>query len=663
MMNRFRTLVSILFVLAGGVVGCHYGREDFRFPAHQTESGPYQSYATQVEYPDVATVLDDELASSGPPRATDNPRDQKVRNLTLSEAVRMALSHGEILRNLGGTVVSSPAGTRTMFDPALVESDPRASVEAALSAFDAQFSSSLFWNKIDRGINQTFSGLFLPVAQQLQSNYVAELSKTTATGAKFAVRHHIDYNRALIANPSLRFPSVWQLDYEAEYRQPLLQGAGVQFNRIAGPNSSAGAMNGVLLARIDSDISLADFESGVIQLISDVEDAYWDLYFGYRDLEAMIAGRDSALVTWRNIAERLRIGLRGGTPENEAQLRSQYFSFQAAVENATSTLYAREGHLRYLLGLPPNGPELLRPATEPTTAKIIFDWQQILNEACLRRVELRREKWRVKRTELELVAARNFIKPRLDAVALYRWRGIGDDWIHAGRGATGFESAYQNLTSGRFQEWQLGVQLNMPIGFRREFTALRNAELRLARERAILKEQEFRISHDLSDALRGMERAFQLMKTNLNRRVAAAREVDALRARFDVGFEELDVLLQAEKRLADADSAYYRAQVDYVLAVKDVHRAKGTLLQYDQVTLTEGPWLSDAYRDALERSRHFAPRLLDYGIARPVPLSRGAYSWDELPDLPQVHIGAPTPAELESIDTPTAEPAAAGNNP
>jgi hypothetical protein len=90
-----------------------------------------------------------------------------------------------------------------------------------------------------------------------------------------------------------------------------LRGAGVNYNRIAGPNATAGAYNGVLLARLNTDVSLADFEAGVINLVNDVEQAYWDLYFAYRDLNAKLAGRDSALVTWRNIAERLRIGLRG----------------------------------------------------------------------------------------------------------------------------------------------------------------------------------------------------------------------------------------------------------------------------------------------------------------------------------------------------------------
>ncbi len=553
----------------------------------------------------------------------------------------MALSNSTVIRSLGGSVVQAPAGSPTIFQPALVETDPRSSVEAALSAFDAQLASSVSWNQIDRAINQTFSGLFLPTSQQAVNSFQAELAKTTATGARFALKHHINYNRTEIPNPSLRFGSVYQLDYEAEYRQPLLQGAGVELNRIAGPNATAGSANGVLIARINTDITLSDFEASVTRLVFDVEQAYWDLYFAYRDLDAKLAGRESSLVTWRNIAERLRIGLRGGTPENEAQLRSQYFTFQAAVEDALSQLYSREEQLRYLLGLPPNGPELIRPATEPSTAKLVFDWQAALNEACARRVELRRQKWQIKRRELELVAARNFLIPRLDAVALYRFRGLGDHLIRS-PGPTGFESAYQNLTGGDFQEWELGLQLNVPIGFRREYTAVRNAELQLARERAILREQEFRVTHDLSEAVRSAQRAFQLMKTNLNRRVAAYYEVEAMRARFETGFEQLDVLLQAERRLADADSAYYRALVDYMLAVRNVHYAKGSLLQYDDVALAEGPWSSEAYRDSVARSRHFAPRHFDFGLHHPQPLSRGRYG-QYLPEM------LPTP-DSEGID-------------
>lgn len=645
--------ISLLTTLVA-FCGCRFGDREFRFPEHQV--GPHQDFATQIEYPDVETIMDPEVAASGRPRTALDPSELPPWDMTLADAVRLCLARSTVIRNLGGTVVRGPGGTQSMFEPALIESDPRGSVEAALSEFDTQLTSSLFWNKVDRGINQTFSGLFLPVAQQCASNFVLELAKTTATGTRFSLRHHMNYDRNELPNPSLQYPSVYDIDYEMEFRQPLLQGAGVEFNRIAGPNATAGGANGVLLARINTDISLADFEAGVTDLVSDVEQAYWDLYFAYRDLDAKVKGRDSALVTWRNVVYRIEFILPGGRPENEAQLRSQYFDFVAAVDLATATLYSAEESLRYILGLPPNGPQLIRPATEPSTAQVLFDWHEVLNESYIRRVELRRQKWQIRRRELELVAARNFLKPRLDAVALYRWRGFGDT-LAAPRGPTGFESAYQNLTSGRFQEWQLGLQLDVPIGFRREFTALRNAELRLARERAVLREQEFRISHDLSESLRLLERAFILIRTNLNRYVAADKEVRVMEARLEVGFDQLDVLLQAERRRADAESSYYQSMVDYAKALRDVHFSKGSLLEYNGVSLSEGPWSSDAYVEALRRSRHFAPRSIDYGLRQPFPLSRGPFlqssegmvesieelpveaqqppSMDELPPLPE----------------------------
>ncbi len=91
-------------------------------------------------------------------------------------------------------------------------------------------------------------------------------------------------------------------------RQPLLRGAGVQFNRIAGPGAQPGLYNGVMLARINTDIALADFEASVRNLVADVETAYWELYFNYRSLDAVIAGRESALQTWRKVYALYQIG-------------------------------------------------------------------------------------------------------------------------------------------------------------------------------------------------------------------------------------------------------------------------------------------------------------------------------------------------------------------
>ena len=70
----------------------------------------------------------------------------------------------------------------------------------------------------------------------------------------------------------------------------------------------------------------------------------------------------------------------------------------------------------------------------------------------------------VKRRELELIAARNFLLPRVDAVAVYRFRGTGHDL--AGHDNQPFGNALQNLVSGDFQEWALGVEMLSPANMR-----------------------------------------------------------------------------------------------------------------------------------------------------------------------------------------------------
>ncbi len=195
-----------------------------------------------------------------------------------------------------------------------------------------------------------------PILQQFQVftteqtaavfNY--EIAKRTATGARFAARNVVNYD--LANNPNRLFSGVYTGWLEAEYRQPLMRGAGTDFNRIAGPGSVVGQYNGVLIARINTDISLADFEQGVVNFVNDVETAYWQLYFSYHDLEARVAGRNSSLLTWQRLKELQKVGARGGDAAAEAQARSQYYNFDVQVKDALSGpngLYASEQSLRY----------------------------------------------------------------------------------------------------------------------------------------------------------------------------------------------------------------------------------------------------------------------------------------------------------------------------
>ena len=143
------------------------------------------------------------------------------------------------------------------------------------------------------------------------------------------------------------------------------------------------------------------------------------------------------------------------------------------------------------MGISSSDGRLIRPADEPTTARVTFDWQQSLVEALSRSAELRRQKWRIKQRELELTAAKNLILPRLDLVGRWRFLGMGNDLLGGNNsyGANGPDplegtNAYATLLHGEFQEWQAGAQFLMPLGFRRELATVRHHQLQLAKTRA-----------------------------------------------------------------------------------------------------------------------------------------------------------------------------------
>ena len=619
----------------------------------------YTNVATDVEYPDVNEPKLAEAEGALPPLTLANAENFKVWNLSLEEVTRITLANSQVMRQLGGrisdqganiaqttpTTLTSGANVATTYDPALVESGyggntasqfSGTGVEAALSEFDAQLNSSLTWRKNDRPQNfrsATFGNFFVPQFQQDQGIGAIGLNKTSAAGTTFSLRGNTNYDQN--NNGSRQTPSDWFTNIEAGFSQPLLQGAGVQYNRIAGPRSFqeydggfADQFDGVMIARIRYDISLADFESGIRALMRDVEDAYWELYFAYRDLESRKSGRDSALATWQRVKELERVGGEGGEADKEAQARSQYYLFRAQVETALTTVFRQENRLRYLMGLAATDGQLIRPIDEPTTAHVTFDWTMIHSEGLVRRPELRKQKWQIKRRELELIASRNQLLPRLDAVGTYRWLGAGNDLLDSQRNGVGpfnpGSNAFQSLTSGDFQEWELGAQFSMPLGFRRGMTTVRNHQLLLAHERAILKDMELEVSHQVADAVRDIDLNFGVAQTNFNRRAAAEDEVEAVQAIYDVGKTTLDQLLDAQRRRSESESQYYRSLVDYNRAIMRLHFNKGSLLEYNGVYLAEGPWPGKAYFDALRRARQRDASLyLDYGYTRPSVVSTG----------------------------------------
>lgn len=647
-MRKFRGWIGVTFLTAAIMSsGCGFQRRPSE--VERPERNSYQSPSTRIDYPDVATPLDSNLLSTQRPLTVLNENEIEFDHITLQEAVRTALTNSRVLRDMGGLILRSPGNASSTYDVALQELDPRFGIAAALSDFDANFASNLSVQKNDKALNNQFAG---GGTRQLQQDYVSntsQLSKRGATGTEYAVRSIMEYdsNNA----PGNKFASIWNTNLEAQVRHPLLRGGGTEFNRIAGPNGQPGNMSGVVLARINTDITLAQFELSVRDFVSNVENAYWDLYFAYRDLDAKIIARDNALQTWNSIRALYEAGRVGGEAEKEAQAREQYLRLQDQVQNALSgrltdstatnngsaggTFRANGGvmtaerKLRLVMGVPINDGKLLRPDDEPIEAKVIFDWDASLCEALQRRAELRRQKWLIKRREQEYIASGNFLLPQLDLIGLYRLRGFGDDLLDQGRNRGRFDNSVHNLFVGDFQEWQVGVEFSVPLGRRKGHAARQFAEMQLTRDRMLLAEQEREVVHQLSNSVAELDRAFAVLENSTDRRIAAAEQLEAVQAAFESDKASLDLLLRTQQAQLEADTSYFKALVEYMLAIRNVHYEKGSLLDYNEIYLTEDVWPMQAYQDAHERNRLKVPaEWMENIVTRPEPVTAGEYQQD-----------------------------------
>jgi len=526
----------------------------------------------------------------------------QYRDVSLSEVVTIAMQNSNVLRELGGVLLKNPETVASRYNPGVWQTDPRFSPEAALSAFDAQLAATSYFNKKDQTFNNPFfAGGTNNLKQQLD-DYTVELSKRTATGSRLALRGvgNFDSNNA----PSNTYPSVWNTYVEGEIRQPLLQGGGIEFNRIAGPGATPGVYNGLLIARTNKEISQIDFEISVRDYVSNVENAYWDLYFAYRDLDARIRAMNRALEAWNRVKAKADNDL-----ESDARVAlasEQYYRFKDEVLEAltgrivqgtqnrngstggtlrgSSGVQVAERRLRFLIGMPINDDSLIRPLEEPMQAEVLFHWDTSLQEAMTRRPELRQQQLKIKKRQMELMASKNFITPRLDTVGRYRFRGFGDELL-----AYDQSSSISTLAAGDNQEWYLGLEYNVALGYRKGHLAITNAELLLSRERIIQREQEREVVLDLSNAVADAARAYESCQNALNRLDASSRVLASYETqeRNDLDVD-IDRLLDAQRRVVEAEIRYFRARVEYAVALKNVHLEKGSLMAYCDLEIFDG---------------------------------------------------------------------------
>ena len=543
-----------LAVVATGIVGCSGNVHQSAFLLPEQQSIAWRSPESLSPTP---------IQSFTPPRTVSNPDNGlEPLNLSLDEAIRIALSHSEVVRVLTGFSASSSGST--IYDVGIANT----SIDQAQSRFDPVLSINNSFSDDESG-QGVFTGA-PPGAAIVGSESDAylldsSLSKTNLLGGVSALRFGVS---RFELEPG-QFPLDPQTSHftELSYVQPLLQGAGFAANEAP-----------ILVARLETERSFFQFKGSVQQLVLGVIDAYWALVLARTERVARQQQVNQSKFAFDRQAARIKRGI--GKLEEVSQSKSLWKSFEASLVTADSNVLQREAALLNILGLSPTEVGEVIPITPAHEDRIDFEWQELVGLAERYRPDLVELKLIIDADRQRALLARNNARPQLDASARYRWDGL--------RGRTPGGSIIAT-DANELMDWTIGVNFSVPIGLRQARAEVRQQELLILRDQANLNQGLHNAVHQLALTVRSLDQSYEQYLKFRESRDASAENLKAQRAKVFAQTESAPFLnlLQAITDWGNSISSEAQALTAYNSELASLELQTGTILETHGIRFME----------------------------------------------------------------------------
>jgi len=647
----FQLVVLLVFLVWGGI---HLARAEelrrFVLPEQR-----------RIEIRDPAQLSKARFPEMPEPATVSRPQPElQPWNLTLDEAIRIALANSEVVVLLTA-VTAAPSGS-TIYDPAIANTE----IDRARARFDPTLQLQNKFNRQE--IPQAFFGPGVPPPVRFGGDRVDDyemrlgLAKPTVSGGSLSLGVSANPSRTSAAGLPLnpQTPS----SVELGFTQPLLQGAGARVN-----------LAPIEIARIDTERSFFQLKDGLQRTVRGVIEAYWALVFARTDVWARQQQVEQGRWAAQFAETKMKVG--SANLSEVAQARSALAGFRANLVTSEANVLDREAALRNILRLPPADSARIVPVTPPPSERLEVDWKELLSLAETYRPDLIELKLVLEADQQQLLLARNEALPRLDASALYRWNGL------EGRTPDRLLAASE---PGQFTGWQFGVNFSVPLGLRQARAGLRRQQLLLMRDRANLEQSLVSAAHALASSYRNLAQyyeqylAFQearkAARTNLERQIAVYRTGGLMPAGRAATLALYLNVLQAITEWGNSVSAEAQALAQYNTELANLAQQTGRVLEAHGIRFVEerfgsigplGRLCEDrCYPEDLrpsgneERYRNTTePAEKAFRLDEPVRLERGAPAPPKRPQVPAVPEG-PKPPDAEPF---LPEPPAREENP
>src|SRR5207247_6977129 len=130
--------------------------------------------------------------------------------------------------------------------------------------------------------------------------------------------------------------------------------------------------------------------------------------------------------------------------------------------------------------------------------------------------------------QLDLIGQKNFLKPDLRMFATYDINGLGTRLDGSEVDQDGrLGNALGSFTNNVFNSWTVGLRMDVAIGNRDAYAAVRTARLNLARSYWQLRSQEQKVISQVGSQWRAIDQYYREIEAQRAQRLANAKQLEA----------------------------------------------------------------------------------------------------------------------------------------
>lgn len=452
-------------------------------------------------------------------------------------------------------------------------------IDSARGVYDLVASSTLNYNPNKRPNAFVFSGT--------SNNFVQSDTLTY----NFGVQQFVEkgggnfqggFNNTRTLSNTNNFNPQYNSNLNFQYTQPLFKDRKIDNNR-----------RQIMIARKRLDLSDAQFRQRAVEIISRVQQAYWDLALAIRDEEIQREAARLAETQLKNNQRQVEVGTLA--PIDVVSAATQFESRRQQVFQAMNAVAQAENSLKSMT--------VESPSDSLWSAQIIpvekFDIQQVMlplddamKLAFANRPEVKQFQLQNEINQVDIDFFKNQTKPQINLVANYAAIGLGGsprDGVPPGvifpEFVGGYGTSLKELFKNEFRSWNVGIQFNFPL---RNRTAKANYGRALETSRQIelqTRRQIQTIEVEVRNGVQSVETAKMRIEASRAAREYAEQQLDGESKKFSAGMSTTFLILTRQNELAQAQGIELRALADYNKAVAELQRVISTTLSSNNIEI------------------------------------------------------------------------------